>query len=95
MIVHIVDIRESGPAGLIAVLKGHNFARAGEAEARLISEAHGIMCYVEGCDRGAGYEIVLHRRHSRHYDEIAYLCATDCNRHQDGEPLRLRVESHR
>ena len=95
MIVHAIDIRESGAAGLIAVLEAHDFPRAGEAEARVVSERHLLGCFVQGCERDAWSEIVVHRRHSRRLSETAYLCAGHMEAHRSGTTLRLVVESNR
>ena len=95
MIVHVVDIRESGPDGLIAVLDPHESERSTAAEARLVSEAHRIDCAAERCDRWAGAEIVVHRRHSRRPSETAYLCNDHLADHRAGGWLRLRMESNR
>lgn len=95
MIVHVIDIRESTGNGLVAVLDPHNFERLAEAEMRLVSESHGIACCVVECNRIAGGEIVVHRRHSKRPTETVYLCAEHIERHSVGDALRLRVESNR
>ena len=95
MIVHNVDIRESGPDGLIVILEPHDFPRSGEVEGRLVSEAHRIGCFVPDCPRSGGTEIVLHRRHSKRPTEEAYLCAFHFDEHRAQEPVRLIVVSNR
>lgn len=95
MIIHNVTIRESGPDGLIVVLEPHGFPRAGEAEARLVSEAHRIGCFVPDCPRSGGSEMVIHRRHSKRPTEEVYLCAFHFDEHRAGETLRLVVVSNR
>lgn len=94
MIVHVIDLRESGPDGLIAILEPHDFPRAGEAEARRW-ETGLTECFVQGCDRSSRSEIVVHRLYSRRLSETAYLCAKHMEAHQTGASLRLRVESNR
>ena len=95
MIVHSIDIRESGPDGLIAVLEPHDFPRSEAVEARLVSERHLLGCFVQGCERDSGVGIDVHRRHSRRPSETAYLCAEHMEAHRTGTTLRLVVESNR
>lgn len=92
MIVHVVDIRESGPNGLIGILEPHGFERSEAVEATRW-ETHLGGCCVEGCDRYSWSEVVIHRLHSRRLSETLYLCDEDMVRHRAGEPLRIRLES--
>ncbi len=95
MIVHVIDIRESTLDGLIAVLEPHDFERMAAVEMRLVSESNRVPCCVVDCDRHAGGEILVHRRHSKRPEEPAYLCAEHIEWHSVGDALRLRVESNR
>lgn len=95
MIVHTIDIRESGPDGLVAILEPHDFERQTAVEMRLVSEAHAIVCCVVECKRMAGGEVTVHRRHSKRPTETVYLCAEHIEWHSLGDTLRLRMESNR
>lgn len=92
MIVHNIEIRESGPAGLIAVLEPHDFARTRAVEARLAALS---KCCVDGCGDYAWSEMTVHRVHSRRVSETVYVCEGHIDAHCVGATLRLRVDSHR
>ena len=94
MIVHTIDIRESGPGGLVTLLEPHEFPRAGEVEARAVGPSWGGCC-VESCDLRAWSEITVHRRHSRRITETVYVCREHIDAHRAGDVLRLVVESNR
>lgn len=95
MIIHTVDIRESGPDGLVAVLEPHDRNdRSLAVEADPIG-AYPYRCAAVDCEAPAWGGVTIHRRHSRRYIEIVYLCAEDIERHRTGEALRFRVESNR
>lgn len=94
MIVHVVDIRESGPDGLIAVLAPCEPQRSLEVEA---DGCGGWDCVVQKCPsvRPWGGAVALHRRHSRREREDVFLCAGHIKDHREGKPLRLVLESNR
>ena len=94
MIVHNIEIRESGPAGLIAVLEPHDFARTRDVEARFALDLVAGCC-VDGCASHSWSEMTVHRLHSRRVSETVYVCEEHIDAHCVGATLRLRLESNR
>lgn len=94
MIVHNIDIRESGPDGLIAILEPHAEVRSPGVETHPVYGSW-ASCAVQDCTWDADGEMTVHRRHSKRLEEAAYICDAHLTAHQLGETLRLVVESNR
>ena len=94
MIIHVVDVVESGPEGLIAILEPHDTERSIEVDATLLDQEM-VECQAQDCQTFRTYLVKVHRRHSSRRDEDLLLCVEDLQRHRAGEPLRIVVESNR
>lgn len=91
MIVHVIDMRESGPDGMVAVIEPHAELRSADVETVPVDGAW-LLCAIEGCHGDSAGKMTVHVRHSRRLDEIAYLCEPHIRLHASGEQLRLVVE---
>lgn len=97
MIVHQIEIVQSGPDGLIAKVppcRGERRSRDVEASSDASDGATFagdlIDCAFVGCDWAAAYEMNVHVKYSRApIGEPVYLCAAHLELHQLGAELRV------